>query len=176
MTVFIGLLRGINVGGNHKLPMRDLQQVCLDLGFRDPKTYIQSGNVVFSSDQPEAKVASTLEAALVAKFGFPVPIVVRSLPELEAAIQNCPYTPDNPKALYLTFLANVPKSTASLDPNRSPGDQYTVIGRDVYCNLGNGAADTKLTVDYFLRQLGTQATSRNWNTVNKLAELARSIA
>jgi uncharacterized protein (DUF1697 family) len=112
------------------------------------------------------------------RFGFDVPVVVRTAAELAAAIRDNPF-PDacaEPKCLHVGFLADRPdqKRVAALDPKRSPPDAFAVRGREVYMHCPNGVARTKLTTPWFDSGLDTCVTFRNWNTVLKLLELARS--
>jgi uncharacterized protein (DUF1697 family) len=166
----VALLRGINVGGKHRLPMADLAQLFVGAGCTDVKTYIQSGNVVFSAKKPPV---AALEAAIVARFGFAVPIVTRTAAELKVTLASNPLGDDAPK-LHVAFLRDVPTAAAiaKLDPNRSPGDVFRVVGRDVYLSFARGAGDTKITATWLDKALETVSTWRNWRTVNTLAAMS----
>jgi uncharacterized protein (DUF1697 family) len=171
----VALLRGINVGGKHALPMKALAAMFADAGCVDVATYIQSGNVVFSAPAAVAKAVPAKIAARIAKdFGFSSPVVVRSATELAAVVAGAPFR--DPEHTHVMFLADAPTkaAVAALDPNRSPGDRFVVVGRDVYLHLPNGAGRTKLTNAYVDAKLGTTSTQRNWRTVEKLAALAGS--
>ncbi len=170
----VALLRGINVGGKAKLPMRDLVAIFAGCGASAVETYIQSGNVVFAAAQPEAVVAAvTLEIAKL--YGYPGRIVLRSADEFAQAHQANPFVRAGaaPETLHIYFLADLPaaQAVAGLDAGRSPGDSFAVVGREVYLHLPQGMARTKLTNSYFDTKLKTVSTARNWNTVTKLAEL-----
>jgi uncharacterized protein (DUF1697 family) len=172
----IALLRGINVGGKNILPMKDLTAIFGAAGCTDVKTYIQSGNVIFRAEPKLMKnLAGDVSARIVAGFGIKAPVVLRTHGELKRTVANNPYlnTAANEKALFVMFLAAQPDSgdAAALDPQRSPPDQFTVYDRDIYLNLANGAATTKLTNQYFDSRLKTVSTARNWRTVLKLFEL-----
>lgn len=175
---FVGLLRGINVGGKNKLAMKDLAAVFTACGCTNVSTYIQSGNVVFdAAADAEEKLRSDVPARILKAHGLTVPLVVRSRDEIAAVPSLNPYASraiDDAK-FYVYFLGDAPAAAAvaGLDPNRSPGDECTVVGRDVYVWLRTGAADTKLTNAWFDKQLSTVSTARNWRTVNKLIELSR---
>lgn len=176
MGLNIALLRGINVGGKNNLPMKDLAQFFTEAGCTNVRTYIQSGNVVFEAEAPVLKkLADEITRRIQAKFGLQIPVVLRTAAELHEAIRNNPFLalPPNDKAHYLMFLAAVPRAekTLQLEPDRSPGDEFLLRGRDVYLYLRNGAAQTKLTNAWFDRKLGTVSTARNWRTVLKLQEL-----
>jgi uncharacterized protein (DUF1697 family) len=175
MTSYVALLRGINVGGKNKVPMAKLREVFAGLGHEDVATYIQSGNVVFTSPDQEAKVAREIAAAILAEFGFDVPVTVRTRAALAKVTRDNPYLQagaDESK-LHVMFLAAKPTAAAirQLDPHRCPPDEFTVRGREIYLLLPNGMARTKMTNDYFDRRLGTHSTARNWRTVNRLLAL-----
>jgi len=165
----VALLRGVNVGGKNKLPMKDLTSMFIGAGCRDVSTYIQSGNVVFSAPATVLKkVPAAVSTKIADRFGYNVPVVIRSHEELATAIQSNPFPEavQEGRTLYVAFLADVPHmdAVAKLDPNRSPPDRFVVIGRDVYLHLLNHAAKTKLS---------TVSTARNWNTVLKLHEMTQ---
>jgi uncharacterized protein (DUF1697 family) len=163
---FVALLRGINVGGHNKLPMAELRALCADLGFTDIKTYIQSGNVAFEAD---ADPADTLRAGIVERFGLTVPVVVRTREQLREAQANNPFDVDD-KRLHLGFMDRVADGS-QLDPNRSPGDVFQVIGDVIYVRYGGPSHKSKLTLKWFEKQLGCTATARNWRTVGRLLTL-----
>ncbi len=176
MSNFVALLRGINVGGKHSVPMAELRAVCLALGWTEVVTYIQSGNVRFRAVGVEDVLASKLATALAERFGFAVPVVVRSGASLRASLAANPFAAEgsDPALGMIAFMSSVPGAdrAATLDPNRSPPDRFSVVGADVFLHLPNGAARTKLTVDWLERHLGGTATMRNLRTVAALADLA----
>ncbi len=174
MSNFVALLRGINVGGKHILPMAELRAVCQGLGWRDVVTYIQSGNVIFDAGGPEASLAAALSGALEARLGFAVPVVVRRATSLRATLAANPFGAEGADRGFIALLSSAPSAERvdKLDPNRSPPDRLVVVGSDVFLDLPNGAARTKLTVDWLERQLGGVATIRNLRTLAALAELA----
>jgi uncharacterized protein (DUF1697 family) len=175
VTVYVALLRGINVGGKNSVPMNELKALFETLGHADVVTYIQSGNVVFTSSSGKAKVTTGITKGIEEQFGLRVPVVVRSRAELARIVRSNPYVQAGADVskLHVMFLADRPTKTAiaELDPDRSPPDELTVLGSEIYLLAPNGVGRSKLTVDYFDRRLGTIATSRNWNTVNKLLDL-----
>jgi uncharacterized protein (DUF1697 family) len=173
MTNYVALLRGINVGGKNPVPMVELQRLFVGLGFLDAATYIQSGNVVFSGRPVEA---AEVESAIEARFGFAVPVVLRTHEDIGATVAANPFVSrtDDPAKLHVMYLSAAPVAAAAtrLDPLRSPPDEFAVIGREVFLYLPNGMGRTKLTVDYVERVLGVRATARNWNTTLKLHDLS----
>jgi uncharacterized protein (DUF1697 family) len=169
----LGLLRGINVGGNNLLPMKDLAALFTEAGCKDVATYIQSGNVVFTAEPAlAAKLPALVAAGILASHGIKAPVLVRSADELRAVLLGNPY-PGDEAMLHVMFLADRPDpaKVAALDPAVSPGDSYTVAGREIYLRLPNGVARTKLTNAWFDARLATVSTGRNWRTVAKLCEL-----
>jgi len=173
---YLALLRGMNVGGNAVLPMKELSAIFTGCGASDVRTYIQSGNVVFNaSDAGEVVSAVTKEIARV--YGYPGRIVTRSAAELAAAYKGNPFAAAGApiETLYVYFLADKPDASTvkSLDAGRSPGDSFVVKAREIYLHLPNGMARTKLTNAYFDAKLKTVSTARNWRTVGKLLEMVR---
>jgi uncharacterized protein (DUF1697 family) len=173
---YVALLRGINVGGKNILPMKDLAEIFRQAGCERVSTFIQSGNVLFSARaNAESALAERISAAIEAQFGYRIPVVLRTHEELAAAISANPYIGQviDEKFLYVYFLQSLPakESVAALDPNRSVPDTFVVHGREVYLNLPNGMARTKLTNAWLDSKLKTVSTARNWNTVLKLLEL-----
>ena len=174
---YAALLRGVNVGGRNKLPMKDLAAMFSAAGCSDVVTFIQSGNVVFTAPKLLVKTLSAQIAAKISEsFGHKVPVILRSADEVEQTLHNNPFPGAPEKMLAVAFLADSPAAAAvaSLDPNRSPGDQFHVIGREVYLHLLNGFAATKLTNAWLDSKLFTVSTARNWTTVNKLCQLLRA--
>jgi uncharacterized protein (DUF1697 family) len=174
--IHVALLRGINVGGKNVLPMKDLAALFVDAGCTDVRTYIQSGNVVYSASAAVARKAPALvEAAIAKRFGFAVPIQTRSVEELRAVVAGNPLLASHePDDLHVIFLAQEPttKQAGDLDPNRSPGDTFVVRGREIYVACPNGVGNSKLTNAWFDSRLATVSTGRNWRTTQKLLELA----
>jgi uncharacterized protein (DUF1697 family) len=172
----LALLRGINVGGKNKLPMKDLIEIFVQAGCDNVQTYIQSGNVIFAAAPALAtRLAALITAQIAKRFGYQIPIVLRTAKELDAVVRHNPFlkagAPED--TLHVMFLADLPnpRSVVALDPNRSPGDAFLVRGQEVYLQLPNGVANSKLTNAWFDAKLDTTSTARNWRTVLKLFEL-----
>jgi len=175
--VHVALLRGINVGGKHPVPMPELAALFAGAGCGDVRTYIQSGNVIFRADAALAARLPALAAeAIRERFGFPVPVVLRRADELAAAAAANPFLAEGaePKALHVAFLADAPApaAVAGLEPDRSPPDRFLVVGREVYLHCPNGVARTRLTTAWLDSRLATVSTLRNWRTVLTLARMA----
>lgn len=176
--VYIALLRGINLGGR-RLPMKDLAAMFRDAGCSEVRTYIQSGNVVFEAGKALARRAPGLiENAISERFGFDVPVVIRTAAEIDGVVKGNPFLKAGagPKALHVAFLRERPSKPqiAALDPNRSPPDEFVVRSREIYLHCPNGVARSKLTTQYFDSRLQTISTARNWRTVLNLQEMTRA--
>ncbi len=172
------LLRGINVGGHKPVPMAALREAFAALGCEAVRTYIQSGNVVFRiADGEQQGIAATAERELSRVFGMDIAVVVRTGAELGEIVANQPFGGQNvdEARLGVVFLSDAPSAerAARLDPARSPPDQFVLAAREVFLHCPNGFGRSKLTVDWFERQLGVQAMTRNWRTVLTLAEWTR---
>jgi uncharacterized protein (DUF1697 family) len=174
VTMYAALLRAVNVGGR-KVPMQDLKALFEDEGHEEVVTYIQSGNVVFDGKGTAAALAKSLSAAIEKTFGLKTPVVLRTKRQLEQVIETNPYAGSEVEGhrLYVVFLGDAPtaKAVKTLDPDRSPPEEFTVVGKEIYILAPNGIGSSKLTIDWFERRLGTVGTNRNWNTVNKLLSL-----
>jgi uncharacterized protein (DUF1697 family) len=173
---FVALLRGINVGGKNKLPMKDLVGMFERAGCVTTRHYIQSGNIVFSAPETLApKIPVMVEAAIAKGLGLRVPVVLRSEKELRGVVAGNPFlkTGVDPDALHVMFLAARPSKAAveKLDPARSPPDAFVVKGREIYLACPDGVGRTKLTNAWFDSKLETVSTSRSWRTVLKLVAM-----
>ena len=173
----VALLRGINVGGKNRLPMKDLTELFVDASCSRVETYIQSGNVVFEAPDAVLKgLPEALSAAILERFGYKIPVIVRSAAQMAGVVESNPFlgtdTPE--KKLHVYFLAETPGAAAveSLDPDRSPPDEFAVKGQEVYLRLPNGMGRTKLTNAYFDSKLDTTSTARNWKTVCQLTAMS----
>ena len=176
---YVALIRGINVGGKNMVAMTELAKMFTKAGCSEVRTYIQSGNVIFSAEPDLALgVAAMISKQIAKKSGCNVPMVLRTAEEMEATAVNNPFIKAgaDEDRLYVMFLADRPakEKIAQLDVKRSLGDEFILHGREIYLRLGNGAARTKLTNAYFDSKLGTVSTMRNWRTVLKLREMMKA--
>ena len=170
MSAFIALLRAVNVGGTGKLPMTELAAMCEAAGHQGVKTYIASGNVVFTSAKPEAAVKADLEARLATYAGKPVGVMVRTAAEM-AAVRDANPFPDAPgNRTVAIFLDEAPPAYA-LDHATGRLDEEMRLGaREVYVFYGDGMGDSKLKIP-----AAKAGTARNMNTVAKLAAMAAAL-
>lgn len=174
---YAALLRGVNVGGKNKLPMKDLVVLFEQAGCTSVATYIQSGNVVFTASAALGKtLAPAISGAIEKRFGYRVPVILRTARQLSFLIRNNPYLRDNlpEKELHVYFLADIPvaQKIQSLDPARSLPNSFRVSGRDIYLHLPGGMGNSKLTNAWFDSRLSTVSTARNWATVLQLHQMA----
>jgi uncharacterized protein (DUF1697 family) len=173
---YVALLRGINLLNSRRIKMPALEAIFTASGAKNVRSYIQSGNIVFTAPASALKkIAVNVDREMNASHGFGCHLTTRTQPELEAIIAANPFADRlcDGKTLHVVFLADMPtpEQVATLDPNRSPGDEFRVIGREVFLYLPNGMARTKLSNQWLDSRLKTTSTVRNWNTVRKLAEM-----
>lgn len=170
----VALLRGINVGGNRKVPMAELRALAEQAGLADVATYIQSGNVVFGSTKTPELVATTLEAAIEKKFGFFVDVVVRTQAQWATYAQSCPFAEaaaERPKLLHLALSRKPPARGAAeaLQARCSAGETLSLVGDALWVDFAGGVARSKLTPAALDKAVGSTVTARNWTTVQQLA-------
>lgn len=178
MAKFVALLRGINVGGNKRVPMAELRLLCEGLGWADVRTHVQSGNVVFAAGGAAAKLAAGLSRAIEARFGFVVPVLVRSAADWRALATKPGFADaaaERPNLLHVACVAGpVPKEVvAGLAPYCKAGERVAVAakGAALWIDFPDGVARSKLTPAVLDRVCGAVVTARNWNTVQAIAEL-----
>jgi uncharacterized protein (DUF1697 family) len=178
MTTWIALLRGINVGGNRRVPMAELRAALEGIGLEDVRTYIVSGNVVFRSRRSDAAaLGREIEAAIEQRFGFPVAVVLRTASEMRLVVERDPL-PDasaaDPAHRYAIFLSADParERLAAIDARAVEPDVFVAGDRVIHAWYRGGLQASKLAGRLTDRGLGVTATARNWNTVRKLVELA----
>jgi uncharacterized protein (DUF1697 family) len=176
MTQWIALLRGINVGGNNVLPMKDLRDLLEALGYLNVKTYIQSGNCVF--DAPAARpdsISASISGAIEKQFGFTPRVFTLTREALEQAVQDNPYgeAEDQPKTVHFFFLETPAKADTqtALMALASDTEAFTLTDTVLYLHAPNGIGRSKLAAGAE-KKLGVPATARNYNTVRKLIALA----
>ena len=179
MTKYISILRGINVGGKRKILMADLRALYQSLGFENIITYIQSGNIIFASKQKNKNNAFTkkIKDAIFEKYGFDVPVIMRSMEELKSIVENHPFEKKKGvqiENLCLTFLSEVPteENLAKINTYDYSPDLFQVIEDNAFIFIQGKYHQSKLTNNFFEKQLLVSATTRNWKTVIKLLELS----
>lgn len=174
MATLIALLRGINVIGNNRLPMKELSALLTGLGLRDVQTYIQSGNVVFHSNaKNKTALAARISSAIEAQHGFAPQVLLLDAAELHQAMAGNPYPEAAPRTLHLFFLAEAPRhpDLKALEAIRTESERFKLAGKVFYLHTPDGFGPSRLA-GRVEKSLGVAATARNWNTVCKLAEMA----
>jgi uncharacterized protein (DUF1697 family) len=177
-TAYAALLRGINVGGRRKLAMAALREICVAAGCDEVATYIQSGNVVLTSELGPADLVAALEGGIEGATGLDVAVVVRTAAELAAIVEANPYPGEgDPTKLVVAFLSGELPAGAldALDPDAFSPEELSARGSDVYLHLPDGQAHSKLAEAFGKAAKGTTATVRNWRTVLKLRDMASTL-
>ena len=179
MTKYISILRGINVGGKRKILMADLRELYQFLGFENVITYIQSGNVIFESKKKNANTIFTkkIKDAIFEKYGFDVPVIIRSVEEIKNIIEFNPYLKKESvqiENLCVTFLSEVPaeENLEKINTYDFSPDEFQIIENNVFLFIGGSYHKSKLTNNFFEKKLKVSATTRNWKTVSKLLGLS----
>lgn len=167
MTTYVGLLHAVNVGGTGKLAMADLRTLCTVAGFAEVRTYIASGNVVFSDDDGPAAVTARLEAALAAHTGRTVRVAIRTAGELRAVLDANPFADGAPNRVMTVFLPTPPPAGAIAAITGRAGERIALGHREIYIDYGAGIATSRLVVP-----AAKPGTTRNANTVRRLVELS----
>jgi uncharacterized protein (DUF1697 family) len=182
MPVIIAMLRGVNIGGHHKIKMEFLRSLCESLQSENVQTYLQSGNAVFRARERNLKsLSQRMETSIEKKLGFRPDVILRTIPELREAIAHNPFAKRpglEPSKLAVTFLAEEPGKQArenALKIKMHP-EEVQIVGREMYIYFPNGMARPSFSWSVLERVLKMTFTSRNWNTVNKLLELAESLS
>lgn len=177
--IHVGLLRGINVAGQKNVPMAELRELAASIGFRDVKTYIQSGNLVFRSALTESTASAALEDAISQHFGFEVETVVCSGAKWLGYAEKSPF-PEAEDARPKTLLLGVSKSGPSKDAvetimRYAVNERAAVLGGALWIDFVDGSGRSKIRPAILQRALGSSATTRNWRTVQKLAAMIRDL-
>jgi uncharacterized protein (DUF1697 family) len=172
------LLRGINLGPNRRVAMPVLRELLSEAGFEDVRTYVQSGNVVLESKLAAAKVADRCRELISERFGFDVPIVVRTRTELAKVVERDPLgaVAENPKRYQVSFLSERldPKIVTRLNELVAEPERFVADGHELYAWHPEGVARSKLWNEIAGKRLGVIATARNWTTVTTLLEMAQN--
>ncbi|MFY1825261.1 DUF1697 domain-containing protein [Myxococcus fulvus] len=175
MTRYALLLRGVNVGTKNSLPMAELRAMLSELGCLDVKTYVQSGNAVFTTKLGAAALTKAIEEALEQSMGRPIATTLRTLKQLQAVVDGNPFADvaTNPSSLCVTFLADAPTKAelAPLHAQEWAPELFQVAGKEIYSWYPNGQGKSALAVALGKLALRGTVTTRNWNTVLKLLEM-----
>lgn len=178
MKTYISLLRGINVSGQKKIRMEELRSLFESLGFGEVRSYVQSGNVIFTSDLPDgAQIARLIEERIEETFGFKAPVLVREPADFARIVDSNPFIStgeSDHKGHYVVFLYSPPtwEALGSLENPNGAGDAFAPGAQEIFLHTPGGFGKTKLDNNFFERKLGVTATTRNWKTVKTLYEMA----
>lgn len=181
MPVLISMLRGVNLGGHNKIKMDALRALYESLNFEDPRTFIQSGNVIFRTKEKAAPaLAKKIQNAIERKFGFRPEVILRTTEELRKAIAETPFSPSRnlePGRILVTFLATEPGAEAhtTLGTLKSYPEELHLRGRELYIYFPNGAGKSKLPWSKVEKLVQTTGTARNWNSVTKMLAMAEEM-
>jgi uncharacterized protein (DUF1697 family) len=177
MAIYIAMLRGINVSGHKIIKMERLRAMFEGMGFGGVKTYVQSGNVIFETDEPAARLSEKIQKRILKDFGFDVPVLTKSAKEMAEIVKCNPFAKDkglDETKWHVTFLADDPPKNAEelLQPLAAGKEQVRIVGRAVYLYCPNGYSNTKLTNTTIEKKLSCGATTRTWNTTKMLLGMA----
>ncbi len=181
MAAIVSMLRAVNVGGHNKIKMDALRALYESLKLRDAQTYVQSGNVVFKSDERDLpRLTKKIENAIEQSFGFRPDVVLRTSSELREVMAKNPFAKRRdiePGKLQVHFLAGDPGAEARANVLKIKADpeELHIYGRELYIYFLNGMGKSKLSWAAVNKALKTPGTARNWNTVTKLLEMAESL-
>lgn len=177
MKTYVVLLRGVNVSGKNIINMAALKDILNDNNFKNVTTYIQSGNIVLSSNLEKNVVEKKIQQLIIDEFQLQIAVFCLDINEIENALKNNPFTGNvEPNKLFFTFLNEKPAADllTNLESTDFANDQFKVIDKMLYFYLPNGMANSKLNNNFFEKKLKVIATGRNLNTINKLLQLAKT--
>lgn len=175
MRTYISMLRGVNVGSN-QIKMEELRVLYESLGFKDVRSYVQSGNVIFAhSDSNIPKITGRIEKRIRERFGFEAPVFIRTVKEIRAIVDKNPLASRDETKLHVTFLSAVPSRfpLEEIAKAKDGEEDLSFSGREVYLFCPNGYGRTRLSNAFLERKLKVSATTRNWRTVNALLSMAQ---
>ena len=181
MVVIISMLRGVNVGGHNKIKMDALRALYGSLGLEDVQSYVQSGNIIFRTKERNLPaLTQRIQNGIEWRFGIRPDVILRTCSELRDAIRRNPFAKRSemePSKFLVTFLADDPGEQARRNALRidTAPEELRIDGREVYIYFPNGMARPKLSLPAIERTLGTSGTGRNWNSVNKMLEIAEKL-
>ncbi len=170
MTAFVALLRAVNVGGTGKLPMTELKAMCEELGFGAVRTYIASGNVVFTSRKSESAIKAALEKRLHVYAGAPVGVLVRTAAEMAQVAADNPFPKMAPNRTVAIFLDKPPPADVLAGVRGQKDEEIRLGHREIYVHYGDGMGSSKLAIP-----AAKTGTARNMNTIATLAKMAAEL-
>lgn len=180
MNDYISLLRGINVGGKNIIKMAGLVNLYESLDFKNVNTYMQSGNIVFSTSiKSKSNLKSIIKKRIYDNFQLHVPLIILSESDLKKVIDHCPFVTSefDKTKVYITFLERIPEQNLidSLIKMSTNSEKFTIIKKIIYLFCSDGYGRTRFNNNFFESKLNVKATTRNWKTANRLLEMINDI-
>lgn len=181
MPVLISMLRGVNVGPHNRIKMDELRAVYKRLGFEDPRTYVQSGNVIFRTEDKNLKeIPAKIQDGIEKKFKFRPEVIVRTAGDFRKAIAASPFADRaalEPGKILVTFLSGAParEAHAAFERFRDYPEEIHLKGSELYIYFPNGAGKSKLPWSSVEKLLKVTGTARNWNSVTKMLAMAEEM-
>jgi uncharacterized protein (DUF1697 family) len=175
MKTYIALLRGINVGGHKKVPMEELREILTQAGLVDVQTYIQSGNVIFKyKEEKSEKLEAKIHKAILSKFGFEVPIFVKTPQALHGIFNACPFSSEEKEKSYFMLFNKAPNLDMidELQKIEYENESFKITKECIYFYASQGYGRTKFNSNFFERKLQVISTARNYKTMIKLLSLS----
>jgi len=179
MLPYISFLRGVNMTGHNSIKMADLSSMFQKMGFADAMTFIQSGNVIFSAidDSPAREIGSNIEKAILDRFNYKVPAMIRTVEEIRNLFPANPFLTEQnfePSKMAVIFLHEKTTETQIqkvIDIDYPP-DKFKIVGSEIFIFCPNGFGRTKLYTNFFEKKMGITGTARNWKTITTILDLA----
>lgn len=179
MENYISFLRGVNMAGHNSVTMANLTALYKDLGFTCVEAYIQSGNVFFRSiaDLTKQETASKIEDAILKRFKYNIPVMLRTVEELLNLFSANPFLEENyfePSKMAVIFLHEKPTEIQiqKVININYPPDKFNITGNEIFIYCPNGFGKTKLYTNFFEKKMGVTGTARNWNTITTILQIA----
>jgi|SRR5579872_4688669 uncharacterized protein (DUF1697 family) len=181
MPVLISMLRGVNLGPHNRIKMDELRALYESIKLEDPRTYVQSGNVIFrTKEKSSPQLAKKIQDAIGKKFGCRPEVILRTVKEMRIVIAATPFAKRKdiePSKLLVTFLASEPpkEALAAIETLKSHPEEIHLSGREMYIYFPNGIGTSKLPWSQVEKHLKVTGTARNWNSVTKMLEIAEQM-
>lgn len=174
MNTYIAFLRGINVSGQKKFPKAEQEQLFGSLGFEKCRVYIHTGNIIFRASEEKEALTTRIAHAIQEAYGWEVPVLVKTPSEIEAILLKCPFSEEKKAKSYFIMLHNAaePDRIKALEMQDFPCELFTITEECIYLFSDAGYGKAKCNNNFFEQKLKVTATTRNYNTMNRLLELS----
>jgi len=177
MKTYIAFLRGINVGGHRRLPMQELRNLLESLNYKEVKTYIQSGNAVFNvSNKKHNKIEQEIKDAILKRFEYDVPVLVKTPSEIKSILSNCPFSEEKKINSHFILLHTQPleEEINMFKIINYPNEEIFLKSKCVYLFCNKGYHKAKCNNNFIEKKLKVSATARNYRTISKILEIANT--